>query len=160
MNREPNVLPYVGRSIDLLLMDNIPSSQTTLLIQSLVLPGQAGAAITGIQKLAQRFLLELLTDQGSLTYLPNRGTQFMLQLRSGAMRTAADVRSAFILAESTARGTLRREQSPTAPADEKYVRAELLSVTLEADLISLRIQVISEAGSDVVLIYPIAINPS
>jgi len=152
------IYDYVGRTVDLLSYDTAADEFTPTPVEMtlrLVQPGQSGAATTGIQKLAQRFMLELLTDAGSLIYLPNRGSSFMPELRAGLLRTSADVQDAFLRAELAVRGNLRREQSITDPADEQYVSATLLSSTLAGDRLSLRIRVISAAGSDVVIIYPL-----
>ena len=48
---------YEGRTVDFLAFEDMKASGDTQLTQALVLPGQAGALITGIEKLVQRFLL-------------------------------------------------------------------------------------------------------
>lgn len=156
-----SVRDYIGRTVDMLLYDSATEPLTTNPVPAqpgLVQPGGSGALTTGLQKLSQRFLLELLTVRGSLVYLADRGTTFLLELRSGQLRTTADVMDAFARAEHYARGPLRREQSDTDPADERYQKAELLAATLSGDRLSLRIRVISAAGSDAVIIYPLRIN--
>lgn len=156
-----SVRDYVGRTVDMLLYDSPTepfTQQPVQMLPGLVQPGGSGALTTGIQKLAQRFLLELLTVRGSLRYLPNRGTSFMAELRSGQLRTSSDVVAAFARAEHYAKGQLRREQAETDPADERYQQAELLSATHTGDRLSLRIRIVSDAGSDAVIIYPLRIN--
>jgi hypothetical protein len=92
----PAISQYIGRTVDHIAFDGMgPPGQDRLLIQAMVLPGESGALITGIQKLAQRFLIELLTGVGSLRYLPRRGTTFMTEARSGFWRNVSDVEQSF-----------------------------------------------------------------
>jgi len=156
-----SVRDYVNRTVDMLLYDSPTepfTQQAVQMLPGLVQPGQSGALTTGIQKLAQRFILELLTVRGSLRYLPDRGTSFLAELRSGQLRTASDVIDAFARAEHYIRGQLRREQSETDPADERYRMAELLNATHNGDRISLRVRVVSDAGEEATIIYPLRIN--
>jgi hypothetical protein len=60
------VQQYVGRTSDLLAFDDAAIQGNALLTQTLVKPGQGGALIAGIEKLVQRFILELFTEKGSI----------------------------------------------------------------------------------------------
>jgi len=151
------VKDYVGRTVDFLAFDDAKASGDTLLTQALVQPGQSGALITGIEKLVQRFLLELLTEQGSLDYMLNRGTFFMTALRSGIVRTSQDLFSTFSSAEVDVRNNLRQEEDITDPADERYGSAKLLAASLFGDTATLSIQVNSVAGESRTVIYPLRI---
>ena len=148
-------IQYAGRQIDLLMLDDAQPSGDTLLTQALVKPGQSGAVITGVEKLVQRFLLEFLTERGSLTYLPERGTEFMTSFKFGGLRTSQDVFGAFSSAELSLKNSLVLEESESDPLDERYGSSQLLNVTLGADTISLQIRVTSLAGTDRVVIYPL-----
>lgn len=151
------VQDYIGRTVDLLAFDGATRNKESKLIPSLVLPGQSGALITGIEKLVQRFLFELLTEQGSLQYQPDRGTSFMTQIRAGFLRTSQDLFSEFSRAELEIRNTLLREESVTDPVDERYQGSELLAVSLSGDLATLTILVSSRAGSSRQVSYPLRI---
>jgi hypothetical protein len=152
------VKDYTGRTIDFLAFDDARPSGDTLLSQTLVKPGQAGALITGIEKLVQRFLLELLTEQGSLDYQPARGTFFMTALRAGVVRTSQDLFAAFSSAEVDVRNNLKLEEnSVTNPNDERYKSARLISASLFGDMATLTIRVDSVAGNSRTVIYPLRV---
>ena len=153
------VIPYVGRTVDMLAFDDAKSSGETELTQTLVKKNQSGAVITGIEKLVQRFLVELLTEQGSLTYLPNRGTLFITQARAGILRTSQNLFTAFSTAEVQIGINLRAEDDIARdPLDEQYQSAALLTADLIDDRANLKIQVNSAAGTSRQVIYPLRIG--
>lgn len=149
---------YLGRSVDLLLYDGMRATGDTLLTPALARPGQSGAEIAGIQKLAQRFLLELLTPAGSLQYLPARGCGFMDEARQGGWRTEADVEQAFYASLLGIRRNLVGEESANDPYDERFSDARLLSVSVTIDQVTLTIQVTSLAGTSRTVLFPLRVN--
>lgn len=155
-----SVLDYVGRTVDVLAFDDAKAQGETLLTQALVKPNQSGALITGISKLVQRVLIELLTEKGSLLYDANRGTDFITQFRSGLIQTTQDLTSAFALAELDIRLNLGLEENTDDPADERYESMELLSVALATDTATLSIKVNSLAGDSRIVIYPLRSTPT
>ena len=74
------VADYVGRTIDVLAYDGAVPAGEVLLEQIMAQPGEGGKIATGMQKLAQRFILELFTETGSQLYFPNRGTEAPIPL--------------------------------------------------------------------------------
>jgi len=153
-----SVRDYAGRTVDLLAFDGAKASGEAKLIPALVLPKQSGALITGIQKLVQRFLLELLTERGSLEYQPTRGTFFLTRIRAGIVRTSQDLFSEFTIAEVELKNSLMLEESNTDPSDERYLEARLLSASLFGDQATLNIQVTSRAGESRTVIYPLRVT--
>lgn len=154
-----NVVPYVGRTVDMLAFDDAKASGEAELSQVLVKKNQSGAVIAGIEKLVQRFLLELLTEQGSLNYLPNRGTLFIIQARAGVLQTSQDLFTAFSTAAVQVGINLRAEDRINGdPPDEQYQSAVLLAVSLAEGNASLTIQVNSVAGTSRKVIYPLRIS--
>lgn len=153
-----SVKTYVGRTVDLLAFDGAKASGEAKLIPVLVLPGQSGALITGIEKLVQRFLIELLTERGSLEYQPSRGTFFLTRIRAGIVRTSQDLFSEFTIAEVELRNNLILEESTTDPDDERYQESRLLSALLFGDQANLSIQVTSRAGESRTVIYPLRVT--
>jgi len=148
-------IKYWGRTVDVLAFDGVQRGTESQVIQHLVFEGSNGALVTGIQKLAQRFLMELMTEIGSIPHLPERGCLFMTQARYGYWRTVADVRSAFYLGLFTVRTNLIREEDEDTPTDEQFDTAELVAVSLYQDQVSLRVKIISKAGTSLDVIYPI-----
>lgn len=152
------VIDYAGRTVDYLAFDDAQLGSEALLSQVLVKPGKSGSLITGILKLVQRFLLELLTEQGSLTYTPERGTLFMTALRMGVVRTSQDLFSTFSSAEAELRIKLKLEETVNDPADERYGSATLLSASLFGDTANLNIQINSLSGDSRNIIFPLRIT--
>lgn len=152
-----SIQQYKNRTVDMLLYDGATPAGDTLVIPALVQPGQNGALIAGPAKLAQRFLLELLTEKGSLQYDLNRGTFFMTQIRSGFARTSADLFQIFASSELDLRNNLRLEDDSTFPADERYESSELLDASFIGDTINIRIQLNSLAGESREILFPLRI---
>lgn len=149
---------YGGRTIDFLAFENMKASGDAQLTQALVLPGQAGALITGIEKLVQRFLLELLTERGSLHYDLQRGTFFITKIRAGMISTSQSLFAVFNAAELELRNTLKMEEDKlNEPADECYKQATLLAASLLGDFATLSIQVQSMAEESRTIIYPLRV---
>lgn len=155
------VAQYAGRTVDFLAFDGARPFGDTQLTPALVQPGQSGALITGIEKLVQRFLLELLTEKGSLHYDLNRGTFFITQIRAGVLRTSQDLFAAFGAAELELRTSLRLEEdTDNDPPEERYRSATLLSASLFGDTATLSIQVLSAAETERTIIYPLRVSRS
>jgi hypothetical protein len=148
---------YAGRTSDVLAFDGMKQQGDVRLTQELVAPGESGALTTGIQKLAQRFLLELLTEKGSLLYDPDRGTFFITKFRMGLMQTSQDLYSSFSSAVADAKIQLSQEESDQDPLDERFSDASLLGASLLGDQASLSIRLTSQAGDSRVVIYPLRV---
>lgn len=117
-----------------------------------------GSLVTGPLKLAQRVLLELLTDYGSMLYAPTRGCGLMAALTNGAALTDVSVQQAFSLAASQVKRSLAADAAaaPT-PLDETLDQLDLVSVALAPDQAALTIAITSAAGAAARLIVPLAI---
>lgn len=149
------VTDYIGRTIDVVAYDNIQPSGESLLQQTLAQPGEGGKIITGIHKLVQRYILELLTERGSIPHLPLRGCQFMEQARLGFFQTSFDVLASFSASQVDVRQNLQLEESISDPDDERFLSAELLTVTLTNGNASVTVQVTSRAKTSRQFIMPI-----
>ncbi len=141
---------YIGRTVDIALMSGDLSRYVpqTLSIKD-------GLAITGIRKLAQRFIMRLLTTKGSIVYDQSFGSEFMSTLRSGQLRTDYDVRAIFSAAVADIETQLLAEETENTPLDEQFKSAELVRVTLGSDKISILVELISQADNDYKIIVPI-----
>lgn len=151
------ITAYQGRTVDVMaFQDVVGPGKEARLTPSLVTGG--GTVCTGIQKLAQRFLLELLTEQGTILHLPERGTRFLPNLRRG-IRTELDVFTAFGFAVANAARNLRADETTADPDDERFARAELTSVALLPGHVTLHIRLTSRAGTSRPVILPLALVP-
>jgi hypothetical protein len=116
----------------------------------------AGEVCTGIQKLAQRFLIKLMTKKGSRTYKLAEGTNFMLKMQQGRIRTETDMYAAFQLAELAAGRQLRAEETDADPDDERYSKAEMRALTVSPGYANITVELRSLAAK-ATFIVPIPI---
>jgi hypothetical protein len=131
----------------------------------------SGEITTGVQKLAQRWLLEFLTESGSMPGLPSRGTNFMRAARTGRFRIEQNVRAEFALATMQARRSLTAEEYEEMPSSERFADAQLLNVIIlpgagvnaasgtTAVFLSLNVKIISLAGDSRDVVVPITYVP-
>lgn len=136
---------YVDRTIDVLAFRGVRADARAVLDQSLADESSTGEICTGVQKLAQRFLLALLTEQGTVKHAPDYGTTFMTEIRQGSIQTDAELRSLFDLSAQHVGLQLVAEESDDDPPDEKFKKAELIGVSLSSGYASLTIRLYAEA---------------
>ena len=139
------VSDYIGRTIDVLAFRGGNASGQVLLNATLADAESSGEITTGIQKLAQRWIITMLTELGSVTYKPEMGTAFMTQLRAGEVHSDADMRALFTLTELSAREQLQNEITTTTPLDEQYLSASLEAVTVSNGNISITVNLYSKS---------------
>jgi hypothetical protein len=149
---------YVGRTVDVVAFQGTVPRGEVQLQQTLALPGTSGQVTTGIVKLGQRFLIELLTERGSLVHRPERGSTFMLEIRSQMIRTQTELYAAFARGLLDVRRNLRGEDRDSDPLDEQYVGAEIISVELSAGNAKVFVAVRSRDTSIPAAIMPIAVS--
>jgi len=150
------ILDYQGRRYDLLGFR--PDGRGPLL-QSLFDEQSTGEIITGIGKLSQRFLLELMTDVGSMKFLPTRGTTFLQSIRQGKLQTEEDVLAEFNFAVADIRRNLADEDPTDTPDDERFSDAQVEAITIAAGQLQMTIALTSRAGESRQIILPIKILP-
>jgi hypothetical protein len=166
---------YVNRKYDYLALQNTTAvtigRRDKKLGLELFNSKTSGAITTGIQKLAQRWLLEFLTEVGSIPGLPNRGTNFMRAARTGQFRVPINVQAQFAAANILVNRNLKAEETENTPDDERFADAELLNVAIlpgfdvsqasgtTAAFLSLGVKITSQAGDSREVILPIEIVP-
>lgn len=151
------IADYVGRTIDVLAYDGAVARGEVQLEQTLALDGQSGKICTGIQKLGQRFLIELLTERTTMPFRPTRGTDFMYEARIGRFRTQIDVYTAMSRALVDLRRNLQAEESDSDPDDERYLGAEIISVEYVPGEAKIWLRVYSQ-DANAVAILPISVT--
>jgi hypothetical protein len=146
--------PYVGRTVDYSIIQNMTPTQLGLVGAN----GQ-GYVLTGILKLAQRFLLLLLTRLGSSQYFPNAGSTFMLDAARGGWRTVADIGQSFQMSLPGIVQQLDAIATAQDPSDELYANAQLTDVVLDQNVATVTVLLTSQAGESYALIAPISTLP-
>jgi hypothetical protein len=149
-----DITDYVGRTVDIVAFDGLELGREALLEQTLAQPGKGGKVVTGVQKLVQRFLLELFKEKGSDPY-SERGTEFMLEARSGYMNSVTDVHGAFARAILLASNNLTEEESNSDPADERLHSVEVVQVQLVQGSARAWLKLLSQAKEDREAIFPV-----
>lgn len=162
---------YIGRKHDYLALQNTAPMGDRLLGLELFNQRSNGQICVGPQKLAQRWLLEFLTETGSMPGNPTRGCSFLRLGRTSRLRSGIDIRAAFALASSEVQVNLQAEEYPEMPADERFADAELLGFTIDpnpvqsersgtsAVSLNLTVRITSQAGESREIIAPISVLP-
>jgi hypothetical protein len=119
----------------------------------------AGRAVTGILKLAQHALLELLTVKGSRPFNQASGTSLLSFVRQGLIRNEVDAYVYFQYAVGELQQNLLAAETAADPDDERFVSLVILSVTFTPQQVSYRTQLTSRAGTARELILPVATAP-
>jgi hypothetical protein len=153
------LIDYLNRSYDILAFPGVVVPGTAQLEQELFGPGNTGQIVTGILMLAQRWVIEFLTETGSLLYDPTRGTNFMTDARLGRFQTELSVIQSFNFALVDLQRNLQGEETSSIPNDERYASAELLKLALFSGLLQMTVQLNSVAGTAVNVILPVSTLP-
>src|SRR5262245_4779692 len=87
-----------NRTYDIAAFDGLGlGTNVAVMNDPALLPGPVtiGEMITGIVKLAQRFIIVLFLEQGSMIYEPTAGCTFLKDARAGYWRTTIDISQSF-----------------------------------------------------------------
>jgi len=151
---------YIGRQIDVLAYRGADTTGPgdVLLTMAIANEVDGGQITTGIQKLAQDFLIELFTMTGTVACEPTRGCSFMYDAVRGVWRTTTDVFASFAAALIDIENTFAAVELANAELqdDEKYASAEMTAVTLTPTEASVTIKLTSQAGNSRQIIAPLA----
>lgn len=149
---------YSGRLVDVLAFDRNSAAGDELLQIVLAQPLQGGKIVSGIQKLVQRYLLELLTEYGSMPYAYERGTSFLYEARSGLFSTQIDVLGAFARANSLIAENLRNDATDTDPEDELFDSAAVDSIVFSPGKVTIYATILSKAGTSRQILLPLPVT--
>jgi hypothetical protein len=150
-------LPIPGRTYDISTFTGTPVGAAGAQAISLLDPAwPQGRGVTGMAKLMQRVLLELLTESGTIAYNTTRGTGFMTALRAGQLNGDAAVFQNFNFAANAILRTLGNDDTAATPADEVLAGMELDSVLFGGDQIALAFTLTSAAGTSAQLLLPVS----
>ena len=149
-----------NRAVDFLAAQNVQATGDNQLELALFSPSSSGYICAGVQKLAQRWLIEFMTEIGSMPGLPTRGTNFMTLVRTGGVRTTAAMGLYFNFAAATTKTNLANEENDTWPDDERIAGAELLSLEFSPGSAKLYVIVYSRAGNARNVLLPVDTLPN
>ncbi len=149
---------YLDRTVDLLAFAGAKALGEQQLTMSVIGGAESGEVCTGVQKLAQRWLIKFMKIMGTDPYDPNSGTEFMLRAKRGELRNQVDALVAFSEAQLDVRKQLRAEEQTTDPDDEKYASAVVQSLAVLPGQLKLYVRLTSVAGDSREIILPINIT--
>jgi hypothetical protein len=150
---------YAQRKYDYLGLRNVNPNKEAKLGLELFNERSNGQICTGVQKLSQRWLLEFMTETGSMPGLPERGCEFMRHVRQGRLRTQIEVQALFSATELDIRRNLQREEYTGMPDDERLSYAELLSSAILPGYLQIRVKINNRLGDTREVIVPVATLP-
>lgn len=142
-----------SRVVDACVMQGVQPSGDVPVVLSLG-PAVGGNQAAGIQRLAQQFLSLFLMEQGSCFFDLERGTDFLVRLRSGQLYSDAEVTSSFQLAASDVLDYMQREFTDDTPDDERLTNITLLWFELRPPKLLLGIKLETAAGTSRAIILP------
>lgn len=151
---------YVGRQFDLLALQGAKPVGDVRLAKTMFSEQDLGQVCTGVQKLAQRWLLHLLTVKGSMPFNADDGTSFITDARSGRWRTEEDVQESYEFAAADVALFMTREESDDMHPEDRFQNAVLQRIAILPDRsVSLTIAINSQAGTSRKVILPVAFSP-
>lgn len=165
------LIDYANRKYDYLALQNTNPNRKSRLGLELFNADTSGAICVGVQKLAQRWLLEFMTEVGSMPGLPDRGCEFMRAARTGKFLTKRHVETEFVRANVDVRRNLRAEEYTDMPDDERFESAELVNAVVvpeniagsktatSAAYLNITVKINSVAGDSRQVIVPIEALP-
>lgn len=116
-----------------------------------------GVLLTGIRKLAQRFLLELLTIRGSMPFAQDRGSSLMVFVKEGRIRSEVDAHMYFQYAVGEIEPNLFGDVLSTDDHDEQYKSVTIDSITFTPTHLAYKISLTSVAGTSRTVTLPLAV---
>jgi len=111
------------------------------------LHGGDGILVTGIIKLCQRFLLELLTVKGTIPFDTKRGSSLLTFVRTGQIRNDIDAYVYFQYSIQEVLQNLWGDELTTDPNDERIKSVDINSVSFLKNVIVYSVQLNSMAGA-------------
>jgi hypothetical protein len=108
--------------------------------------------VTGTELLCQKFVLELLTEKGSMFFLKQRGCDFLRRIRQA--KTEMDIWIAFAGAKAQVRRNLAADENGFTPLAERFAGATINHLFIEDDAVTLEIHVHSRAKTYGSVILP------
>jgi hypothetical protein len=145
-------------TFDLALFQLDSSGKPT--IAQLAGPVLGGRAVTAEEKLAQRFLLVLMTQLGSIKYDPTRGTTFPQALVESHFLSELDAFAAFGAGAIQAGVIMLNDENASMPNNERFGSAAVNQVTITPAAVQLSITVTSLAGTSAGISLPFVAGPT
>lgn len=99
----------------------------------------SGRTLSGMEKLVQRFVLQLLTRSGSVPFA-DIGCDFVSRLTTGRLASETDVFLAFTSSVGQVVDKLRAEEVPGDPDSERLASVQIISLTIAPGALQLELR--------------------
>lgn len=148
---------YTGRSVDLLVFQGVEEAGK----QPIDLAwGDTGYLCTGVQKIAQTWLVLFITERGTVLNDPERGTNFLQAVRSGRIQVEEDIPAEFSMAADRVSRLMDQDAADAGdlPDDERLDFAKLVEFSLDrvTSYLYLKILIRSIPGATRTVFLPIS----
>ena len=151
---------YGGRLVDLEVLTGIEKPDLEHELALTPVRNHAGRAVTGMQKLAQRYVITLLSSVDKTYGEPGYGTLFWESVVRGILRSASAASSLFNYSNVLAVNQLIAEDAlyPDTPEDERIESARLLDIHVDKNAASTAfvVDLVSRAGEHYVYKVPVS----
>jgi hypothetical protein len=117
-------------------------------------PYCSGTYSVGVQKLAQQFIAELMTLEGSVRFDPKYGCSFLNDIRSRNVSAVGDIHRALAVNIATVLANRRGRETGDEPSDE-LLRDVAFDLEQRLDGVIVSLKIISEAGADATVQLPL-----
>lgn len=152
---------YIGRKFDVFAFAGATAVGDRQLQQTLFDSSNTGSVCTGIQKLAQRWIIEFFTAKGAMGFnMSTRGSSFMRWLRGGYIQSELDVRAYFNFAAQEVSVNLSKSETSDMLSDERLQSASLDQLNILDGSLELMVTLKSVAGDTRKVVLPINLTPA
>jgi len=154
---------YVGRQTDIEMLQSIAQP---VLLQKVTVSSvtQTPKAVTGLEKMAQRYTVALLTYYGTVHFAQLFGTNLLGQVLGGQVQNLAALQGLFASSSSKAILQMQTDDVNTTtfgsiPTDEQIVSATLLDQKIDytTATVYLRVLLTTTAGDNIEFVVPTTI---
>ena len=163
MNSQIQKVDYAGRTVDLLLLKtilNVPVVGKRVELDVSNVSGEP-MIVSGVEKMAQRYVIAFLNAMGSTKFRPDHGTDIVPRVATGLVYSIATLESAAAEANMlAARQLSMADADEDTPDDERLVSSEVTNLEFmrERSRIRISVKLTTAAGDSYVYIIPVGIG--
>ena len=163
MNSQIQKVDYAGRTVDLLLLKtilNVPVAGKRVELDVSNVSGEP-MIVSGVEKMAQRYVIAFLNAMGSTKFRPDHGTDIVPRVATGLVYSIATLESAAAEANMlAARQLSMADADEDTPDDERLVSSEVTNLEFirERSRIRISVKLTTAAGDSYVYIIPVGIG--
>ena len=117
-------------------------------------PYQSGSTVSGVRKLAQNFVAELLTRRGSVRFDPLYGSRFPGELRGYNVLSVNELHGILARGIDDVKTNLRNRERMSDTPDEWLASADIVEIEQHLDSVVIHIRLMTVAGRTTLVQIP------